>query len=84
MPKVYITKQQQMNNRLVSLIYGTMKVQHVTQRQMADKLGISQQAYAKKLKNSQFTFVDLVTIFEELDMQDEEILSVMREKKGVR
>ena len=80
MPRVYITKQQQMNNRLVSLIYGTMKVQHVTQRQMADKLGISQQAYAKKLKNSQFTFVDLVTIFEVLDMQDEEILSVMRER----
>lgn len=84
MPRVYITKQQQMNNRLVSLIYGTMKVQHVTQRQMADKLGISQQAYAKKLKKCQFTFVDLVTIFEVLDMQDEEILSVMREKKGAR
>ena len=78
MPKVYITKQQQMNNRLVSLIYGTMKVQHVTQRQMADKLGISQQAYAKKLKNSQFTFVDLVTIFEVLDMPDEEIVKVMK------
>jgi len=77
-PKVYITKQQQMNNRLVSLIYGTMKVQHVTQRQMADKLGISQQAYAKKLKNSQFTFVDLVTIFEVLDMPDEEIVKVMK------
>ena len=78
MPRVYITKQQQMNNRLVSLIYGTMKVQHVTQRQMADKLGISQQAYAKKLKNSQFTFVDLVTIFEVLDMPDEEIVKVMK------
>lgn len=78
MPRVYITKQQQMNSRLVSLIYGTMKVQHITQRQMADKLGISQQAYAKKLKNSQFTFVDLVTIFEVLDMPDEEIVSVMK------
>lgn len=82
MPRVYITKQQQLNNRLVAMIYGTMKVQHVTQRQMADKLGISQQAYAKKLKNSQFTFADLVTIFEVLDMPDEEILSVMRERKG--
>lgn len=78
MPRVYITKQQQMNNRLVSLIYGTMKVQRITQRQMADKLGISQQAYAKKLKNSQFTFVDLVTIFEVLDMPDEEIVKVMK------
>lgn len=82
MPRVYITKQQQMNNKLVSLIYGTMKVQHVTQRQMADKLGISQQAFGKKLKNCQFSYEDLVTIFEVLDMPDEDILSVLRERRG--
>ena len=80
MPRAYITKQQQLNNRLVSLIYGTMKVKHVTQTSMADKLGISQQAYGKKLKNAQFTFADLTTIFRELDMPDEDILSVMRER----
>ena len=80
MPRVYITKQQQMNDRLVSLIYGTMKVQHVTQRQMADKLGITQQAFSKKLKDAQFAFADLTTIFDVLDMPDEDILSVMRER----
>ena len=78
MPKVYLTKQDQLNNKLVTLIYGTMKVKKITQRAMADKLGISQPAFAKKLKNCQFTYVELPTIFEMLDMQDAEILSVMK------
>ena len=83
MPKVYITKQDKLNNKLVALIYGTMKVRHVTQTTMADKLEISQQAFGKKLKNKQFTFSDLVTIFQELEISDEDILSVMRERRGV-
>ena len=78
MPKCYITKQDKLNSKLVAYIYGTMKVKKVPQRQMADRLGISQPAFAKKLKNCQFTFADLATIFETLDTQDEELLSVMR------
>jgi len=78
MPRVYITKQEQLNNRLVTLIYGTMKVRKIPQRVMADKLLISQQAFGKKLKNKQFSFSDLVTIFEELEFSDEDILKVMK------
>ena len=78
MPRVYLTKQDKLNRKLVTLIYGTMKVKHITQTQMAGVLGISQQAFGKKLKNAQFTFSDLVTIFEMLELPDEEILSVMR------
>ena len=80
MPRAYITTQEKLNNKLVSLIYGTMKVKKVTQTKMADELGISQQAFGKKLKNSQFTFADLTTVFRVLDMPDEDILSVMRER----
>ena len=78
MPKVFISKQDKLNNKLVSLIYGNMKVKKIPQREMADRLGISQPAFAKKLKNCQFTHADLATIFDTLDTQDEEILSVMR------
>ena len=78
MPKIYLTKQQQLNNRLVTLIDGKMKVKRFTQRYMAERLGISQPAFARKLKNCQFTYADLTTIFETLDMQDEEILSVTK------
>ena len=80
MPKVYITKQAKLNNKLVALIYGTMKVMHVTQTQMADKLDISQPAFGQKLKKCQFTYSDLVTIFEVLNIPDEDILSVLRER----
>lgn len=78
MPKVFITKQDELNNRLVALIYGTMKVKQITQSQMADKLEISQQAFGKKLKRCQFTFSDLATIFETLETPDEDIIRVMK------
>ena len=82
MPKVYLTRHQQFNNKLVSLIYGTMKVKHISQKKMAEKLDISQQAFGKKLKNGQFTYWDLVRIFEALEFEDEQILSLMRERRG--
>ena len=82
MPKVYLTKQDKLNNRLTVLIYGRMKVKCITQTQMGEALGISQQAFSKKLKKSQFTFQELVIIFEMLELQDDEILSVLREGRG--
>lgn len=78
MPRVYLTKQDELNNRLVMLIYGTMKVKRITQTQMARQMEISQQAFAKKLKKKQFTFSDLVTVFDVLEIPDEEILRVMK------
>ena len=83
MPRVYLTKQEKLNNALVTLIYGTMKVKHITQQQMADRLYISQQAFGKKLKKARFTFEDLVIIFEVLGFTDDQILAVMRERRGV-
>lgn len=82
MPRVYLTKQDEMSNRLVAMIYGTMKVNHISQKKMADVLEISQQAFGKKLKNRQFTYWDLVRIFKELGFEDEQILSLMRERRG--
>ena len=69
-----------MNNELVALIYGTMKIRHVTQKQIADRLFISQPAFNRKLKKKKLTYEDLVTVFEMLDFTDEQILSVMRER----
>ena len=82
MPKVFITKQDKLNNDLVALIYGTMKIQNVTQKQIADRLYISQPAFNRKLKRKKLTFEDLVVIFEMLEFTDEQILSVMRERRG--
>ena len=82
MPKVYLTKQDKLNNDLVALIYGTMRLKHITQQQIADRLYISQPAFSGKLKRKKLTFEDLVVIFDELEFTDEQILSVMRERRG--
>ena len=82
MPKVYLTKQDEYSNRLVTLIYGTMKVKHISQASMADVLEISQQAFGKKLKNKQFTYWDLFRIFQVLEFTDEQIVNLMRERRG--
>lgn len=82
MPKVYLTKQDKLNNRLTILIYGRMKVKRVTQTQMGELLGISQQGFSKKLKKAKFAFPELVAIFDRLEIEDSEILSVMRERRG--
>ena len=80
MPKVYLTKQDEMSERLVMMIYGAMKVQNVTQTDMADELMISQPAFRQKLKTKHFSFTDLITIFAKLGIQDDQILSVMKMK----
>ena len=80
MPKVYLTKQDKLNKKLVMLIYGTMKVNGISQQLLADKLGIKQPSLNRKLKKAQFTFQDLITIFEVLGFSDEEILTVTRER----
>lgn len=80
MSKAYITRQDKLNNRLTVLIYGRMKVKRITQTQMGEMLGISQQGFSKKLKKAQFTYLELVMVFEKLEMSGEEILSVMRER----
>jgi len=80
MPKVYLTQEHQLNDKLVALVYGMMKVRHVTQKQIADRLYISQPAFNGKLKRKKLTYADLIVIFEMLDFTDEQILSVMRER----
>ena len=80
MPKIFLTKEDALSDRLVMLIYGTMKVKRLTQTYMADKLGITQQAFGKKLKKAQFTYLELITVFKVLELPDEKILSVMRER----
>lgn len=55
-----------------------MKERKLNQKHMATKLGISQPAFGKKLANSQFTYADLLTVIQEIQPSDEEILKMMK------
>lgn len=80
MPKIFLTREDALTNKLIVLIYGTMKLKGITHSYMGDILGISQQAFSKKLKKGNFSYLELVSIFDVLEIPDEKILSVMRKR----
>lgn len=67
MPKVFLSEKDRLSNRLASWVYGQMKVKHISQRQLAEELQITQPALSYKLKAQQFSFSDFVTIVSVLD-----------------
>ena len=73
MPKSYITKNQMLSERLAAWVYGQMKVQHVTQRELAEKRGISQQAISAKLRNRAFDFEDFLVFVAIFQPESEEL-----------
>lgn len=62
MPKVFIDENDKLCDRLAVWVYGQMRVRRITQQQMADELGITQQAFGKKLRRRQFSYRDFLTI----------------------
>lgn len=77
MPKVYITKQEKLNKDLSAWIYGQAKVRQVTQKQLADAIGIKQPSLNYKLKHGSFTFQDLTAVFAILEPDKDELARLM-------
>lgn len=80
MPKTYLTKQDKLNNDLSAWIYGTMRVNRISQETMAASLGIKQPSLNYKLRKCTFTFQDLTTIFSVLKPDAETIARLMGAK----
>lgn len=76
MPKVYLTKEKRLSERLVSWIYGEMKVQHVTQTQISEAIGIKQSSLNYKLKHGNFSFQDLTIVFGMLKPDTKKLLEL--------
>ena len=73
MPRVYLNEGQKLCHRLAAWVYGHMKVQHVTQRELAEKRGISQQAISAKLRNRAFDFEDFLVFVAIFQPESEEL-----------
>ena len=78
MPKVYITENDRLTERFTSWVYGQMKVKKISQRTMAEEMGIQQPALAKKLRKRSFTFTDFLTIVRVLNPDSEELNRLVR------
>lgn len=77
MARIRLDKRSRMKDHLCDLIVGKMKRLHIRQTDIARELGISQVAVGKKIKNRQFTFEDLIVLFEILQFTPDEVGQVM-------
>lgn len=74
MAKVYLSERERICAKLASWVYGQMRVCKVTQAELAERLGISQQAVSRKLKTCQFTYDDFLTFVKMFNPSQNDLL----------
>lgn len=77
MPKVYLTENERIRQRLARWVYGEMKVRRISQQSMAEKMNIKQQSLSRKLKNATFDYTDFVFFVREFNPSDKELREII-------
>lgn len=78
MPRVIINKHQFMANDIGNHVAMWLRRSGKQIKDLAPELGISPQGTGYKINNNSFTYADLLTIFDYLDVPDDEVLQIMR------
>lgn len=71
------TKRQKMVRKLREFILGRMSAQHIKQQYVAEKLFITQPTVCYKLKTMTFDVSELMTLFEILEVEPDEVSRLM-------
>lgn len=74
MQRVHLNKKQYVAKDFIACVSGKMYTRGIRQKDMGELLGITSQAFGKKLKKCQFSYLELLEVFKKLDFSDEEIL----------
>lgn len=77
MPRVYLTEEERLCEKLSRWIYGELKTQRMSQRQLASEMNMSQQLLSYKLKNRSFTFADFTKAVKALEPDVGEVMSLI-------
>lgn len=77
MPRITINKPRYMETDLVKYIAGEMYTTRTTQAQMGELLGISRQAFAKKMQSCSFDVSELIKIFHRFGTTGEEVTRLL-------
>lgn len=80
MPRITELKPNYMATDIGLIITGLMKRKRISVTEMASKLDITRQAMSYKLNHSSFSYKDLIILFHELELTDEEILRYVKYK----
>lgn len=78
MPRVKELKPDYMAKDIGSNIVGLMFRKGIKQTELARELGITQGGLHYKLFNNSFTYKDLLIIFRQLELTDDEIVRLMK------
>lgn len=73
MPKIYLSEQEKLNDRLYTWIHGQIKSKGIRQTQIAERIGISQQVFSYRLKNRVLQVSDLLGIIALIEPDGEEL-----------
>jgi len=77
MPKTYITREQRQQDKMTAWVYGQMKINHISQAQLAKKMGITQQGLSKKIRNRNFTYSDILVFVDTFKPDQKEIAMLL-------
>ncbi len=78
MPRVTLNKKKYLQTDLREWMLGRMNTLKKNQNYMGEKLGITQQAFSRRLREGNFDNIQLYVIFKELEAEDSTILRLMR------
>lgn len=78
MPRIKELKPMYMEKDIGANIAGLMFRNKLSQTKMASALGLTQGGFNYKLRNNSFTYKDLIIIFHELELEDAEIVRLMK------
>ena len=78
MPKITLNRKHRNEPLLLAYIRGAMNEQNITQSEMADYMGVTQQCLSKKFKNGTLTVTDLLKILDRLKPDDNTLIKLMR------
>lgn len=73
MPKVFLNEEKRMSERLASWVYGQMKLQGVTQKELAGEMDITQPALSYKLRTRQFSYKDFLVFIKVFQPEPSEL-----------
>jgi len=77
MPKVYLNERDRLCSKLSRYVYGEMRIRRITQKEMAEKMNITQQSLSRKLKRESFDFSDFLFFVKEFEPSQKELLDLV-------
>lgn len=75
MARVYLSKAKRLSDRFRSWLFGVMKSKGIHQQDIAERLGITQQAVSAKLTGqATITLEDFIQIIDVINPEDDDLL----------